>query len=174
MVYKHVLDPKLTAGLKPSTDKIALNKLYGRFGSVQNNQECNSVAFEPKVKKLLTVPLLKLAVGEPRYIKVTSAMFVGKEIVSKRANAVASNREPATLVNAINLDGGEQCQVICSAVVKGVFEDNYPQDGYVGKCFSLLKLERAAGKEYNGFKVVEIEDPAPPTEAVKGFGGHKR
>lgn len=117
---------------------------------------------EFKTKKLLTIPLLKLAVGATVYVKVTGAMYIGKEIKSKRANAnPAAAREPATLINAINLETGEQCQVICSAVVKGVFEDNYPQDSYVGKCFSLLKLERAAGKEYNGFKVVEIEDPTP-------------
>lgn len=124
---------------------------------------------EFKTKKLLTIPLLKLAVGVTAYIKVTAPMYIGKEIKSKRANAnPAAAREPATLVNAINLETGEQCQVICSAVVKGVFEDNYPDDSYVGKCFSLLKLERAAGKEYNGFKVVEVEDPtATATDGSK-------
>lgn len=124
-------------------------------------------AFVPKVKKLLTVPLLKLAVGEPRYIKVTAAMFIGKEIKSSRANATPSNREPATLVNAINLETGEECQVICSAVVKGNFEDKYPDNSYVGKCFALTKLERAAGKEYNGFKMEEIEDPTPVDKNAK-------
>jgi hypothetical protein len=115
---------------------------------------------EFKTKKLLTIPLLKLKEDETRYIKVTGAMYVGKEIKSKRANAnPTAAREPATLVNAVNLETGEQCQVICSAVVKGVFEDNYPNDAYVGKCFALTKLARAAGKEYNGFKVEEIEDP---------------
>lgn len=123
--------------------------------------------FEPKTKKLLTIPLLKLSVGEPRHVKATSAMFIGKEIKSKRANAAPANREPATIINAINLEDGSECQVICSAVVKGVFEDNYPNDSYVGKCFTLLKLERAAGKEYNGFKVVEIEDPAGETAPKK-------
>lgn len=125
------------------------------------------MAFEPKAKKLLTIPLLKLAVGVTAYVKVTAPMFIGKEIKSKRANAnPAAAREPATLIDGINLETGEQCQVICSAVVKGVFEDNYPNDSYVGKCFSLLKLERAAGKEYNGFKVIEIEDPTPAAAAA--------
>ena len=128
------------------------------------------MAFEPKVKKLVTIPMLKLVVNEPRYIKVTSPMFIGKEIKSRRAAATEEKkREPATLVNAVNLEDGSECQVICSAVVKGVFEDNYPDNTYVGKCFSLVKLERKEGKDYNGFKVSEIEDPAESTK-----GGNKK
>lgn len=125
---------------------------------------------EFKTKKLLTIPVLKLVVGEPRYVKVTGPMFIGKEIKSRNAAVGEKKRDPATLIDAVNLEDGSECRVICSAVVKGVFEDNYPDNGYVGKCFSLLKLERAAGKDYNGFKVVEIEDPSESAKPAS----HKR
>ncbi len=124
---------------------------------------------EFKTKKLLTVPLLKLVENEPRHVKITSAMFVGKQITARSgADPSAKKKEPATLFNAVNLEDGTECQIIVSAVVKGVLADEYPNDTYVGKCFSITKLPRKEGKDYNGFKVVEIEDPADTPKSTKG------
>lgn len=128
---------------------------------------------EFKTKKLLTIPNLKLIENQPVHIRITSAMFVGKEIKSRRNAAPTTQREPATLVNAVNLDTGEECQVILSAIPKSTLTEGYPDDTYVGKCFRLTKLPRKEGKEYNGFKVEEIEDPAE-AEAPPVGGKHKR
>lgn len=123
---------------------------------------------EFKTKKLLTVPLLKLIENETKYVKITGAMFVGKEIAGRRGAAPdAKKKEPATLFNAVNLEDGTECQIIVSTVVKGVLHDEYANDSYVGKCFAITKLPRKEGKDYNGFKIVEIEDPAAPAETAK-------
>ncbi|MGH7743753.1 MAG: hypothetical protein ACREQ5_02900 [Candidatus Dormibacteria bacterium] len=68
-------------------------------------------------------------------------------------------KAPATLANVINLEDGSVCQIIVNAVVKSVLNDEYPNDGYVGKCFAITKRGRAQGKQYNPFDIEEIEDP---------------
>lgn len=109
-----------------------------------------------KRKRLLTIPVLKFAVGVTRYVKITDAMHVGKPQKAKEGEKA---KEPATLANCINLEDGEVCQIIVSAVVKSVLDDEYPAGVYVGKCFAITKGERNPGKQYNQFKIEEIEEP---------------
>src|SRR5487761_605690 len=112
---------------------------------------------EFKRKKLLTVPVLKFKEGESRYVKITDAMHIGKPQKAKEGEKA---KEPATLANCVNLEDGAICQIIVSAVVKSVLVEEYPNDGYVGKCFSITKQGRNPGKQYNQFDIEEIEDPA--------------
>ena len=112
---------------------------------------------EFKRKRLLTVPVLKFKEGESRYVKITEAMHIGKPQKAKEGEKA---KEPATLANCVNLEDGAVCQIIVSAVVKSVLVEEYPNDGYVGKCFSITKQGRNPGKQYNQFDIEEIEDPA--------------
>jgi hypothetical protein len=126
----------------------------------------------PKVVKLLTRPVLKMEEGVTRYVKIESAMFIGKDIKSsrKKDDDDTKQKEPATIVNVINLGkvgangewigDGSQAQIVMNAVLKGHMADDYPQDTYVGKCFAITKQSRAAGKSYNPFHIEEIADPA--------------
>ncbi|HMD55716.1 MAG TPA: hypothetical protein VKJ65_14310, partial [Phycisphaerae bacterium] len=107
----------------------------------------------------LTLDVLKFVEGEARHVKITGAMFVGKE---QKAEADGKKREPATLAHCINLEDGLECQIIISAVVKSTLMDEYPNDGYVGRCFAITKKSRVAGKQYFPYGIEEIEDPAKP------------
>ncbi len=109
-----------------------------------------------KVKKILTRPLLKFAKDIPIHVLIEGKMYIGKEMRQKEGE---KKKEPATLVDVVNLDTGEQCQVICSAVVKSVLNEEYSGDAYVGKAFRITKLGRAAGKSYDAYGVAEIEVP---------------
>ena len=111
---------------------------------------------EFKRKKLLTIPVLKFKEGETRYVKITEAMHVGKPQKAKEGEKA---KEPAVLANCINLEDGAICQIIVSAVVKSVLTEEYPNDGYVGKCFAITKQGRNPGKQYNQFDIEEVEDP---------------
>lgn len=113
---------------------------------------------EFKRKRLLTRPVLKMEQDKTRYVKVECAMFVGKDIEKDKA-AGDRKKEPATLVNVINLEDGTLAQIIVNAVVKSVFHDEYKDDSYVGKCFAITKRGRQPGKQYNPFDIEEIEDP---------------
>jgi hypothetical protein len=128
---------------------------------------------EFKTKRLLTIPVLKFAVGQPRYVKITGAMFTGKQ---QKAVGDEKPKAPATLAPTVNLEDGSVCQIIVSSVVKSILTDEYPGDGYVGKCFKLTKGERNPGKQYNQFEVEEIEDPGAPAEhpaAAAARGGRR-
>lgn len=125
--------------------------------------------FAPKRKKLLTKPLLKFVVGQPLYVFIHNAMYIGKDL-SKPGDE--KKKEPATLVDVtslvVNAEGtalvmGEEAQIIVNAVIKGVFHDEYANDAYVGKCFAITKQMRQPGKAYDPFKVEEIEGPPEAT-----------
>jgi hypothetical protein len=119
-----------------------------------------------KTKRVLMRPLLKFVKGEPHHVKIEAPMFIGREM---KADDKKKQMEPATLVNVVNLDTGELCQIILAAVVKSVLRESYPDDAYVGLCFKITKQERQPGKKYDPFLVEEIEDPtgdAAPTPAA--------
>lgn len=107
------------------------------------------------VKKQVTVPLLKQKDDEAVYIKFVGAMFVGKEIKNKRDGSV--EQKPATLANVVNLETGAPMQYIVGAVLQGTLEEEYPNGGYVGKSFAVLKLPQGDGKRYKNFQVMELE-----------------
>ncbi len=113
-----------------------------------------ATGFTPKVKRNITLPLIKPALDVPVYIKVTSAVFEGKKIEGTGDKA---KMEPANLINCINLETGEDAQMIVPAVLKGIFEDEFDGDAYVGKGFMVTKHPKASGKRYHAFSVAELE-----------------
>lgn len=121
-----------------------------------------------KTKKNLTKSLIKFVEGVTVYVKIQGAMFIGKEMKGRASNTEAK-KEPATLCDVVNLETGEEQQIILHAVVKSVFADEYPNDSYIGKGFSLTKMGKEPGKTYNKFKVEEIELPedAPKSADTK-------
>lgn len=114
-------------------------------------------AFTPKRKKLLTRPVLKFVMDETRYIKFEGPIYLGKEMKQKAGDD--KKKEPAHLADVIDLPTGELAQIIVNAVPMSVLEENYPDKAYVGKCFAITRQKRQPGKQYDPFKVEEIEDP---------------
>lgn len=107
-----------------------------------------------KVKRNITLPLIKPSIDVPVYIKVTNAVFVGKAI---QKAGDGKDMEPAKLVNCINLETGEEAQIIVPSVLNGIFEDEYPDASYVDKGFQITKHAKASGKRYHAFSVAELE-----------------
>ena len=121
---------------------------------VEQHTTDNAVSvFKPKIIRVVTKPLFKMAQGVTRYFKFDSAMFVGKEI--KESGSV-SKKEPATLAYVTDLETGEQGQFIVSAVLKSIMAEDYAGDAYVGKSFAI-RQQRIPGKAYNGIDLAEIE-----------------
>lgn len=113
-----------------------------------------STGFVPKVKRNITLPLIKPQLDVPVYVKVTGAIFEGKKIEGTGDKA---KMEPAHLFNCINLETGEEAQMIAPAVLMGIFKDEYSNDAYVGCGFSITKHPKASGKRYHAFSVAELE-----------------
>lgn len=128
-------------------------KSYNGANNTPATEPAPKAGFTPKVKKLLTMPLIKPAIDVPVFIKITSAMYVGKKMDS----GASKDMDPATLVHCINLETGEPAQIIIPAVLKGIFDDEYPNEAYVQKGFSLTKHAKSSGKKYHPFTVAELE-----------------
>lgn len=116
--------------------------------------------------KNLTLDILKFVELQPRHVKITGPIHLGKEQkAGKDDDDKKSKRDPAHLATCINLEDGSECQIIVAAVVLSVLNDEYPNESYVGKCFAITKKNRVEGKAYFPYGVEEIEDPAASVES---------
>lgn len=106
-----------------------------------------------KLLKRVTVELFKWQAGIVYYYKITGAIFQGKPINDKSS---AKKKEPAFLMDVIDLSSGAVGQVIVAAVLKSTLLEEYPDNAYVGKSFAI-KQRKIPGKDYNGFDIAEIE-----------------
>ena len=105
-----------------------------------------------KVAKNVTLPLSKWKNDQAKFLLIESAIFQGKQIAQKDGQP---EEKPADLLNCIDLETGEQAQVIVGTVLKGTLQDEYPDNAYVGKYFSITQL-RDPGKKYNTYSVQEL------------------
>jgi hypothetical protein len=118
-----------------------------------------STGLKFKVKKNVTLPLLKLEDGGAIFIRADEPIFLAKEIEGTRArkNAEGQVQQPPHLLNVTNLETGEQMQIIANEVLKSTLEDAYPDTSYVGKSFRVERKPIQKGKKYATFTVAEIE-----------------
>lgn len=105
--------------------------------------------FTFKVKKHVTVPLLKMVNNTPIYVKFQGEIFKGKVVDDKK--------EAPTMANIINLQTGEEQQIILGTVLVGNLEEEYPNAGYVGKSFELVKSAPEGARKYSLYNITEIE-----------------
>lgn len=132
-----------------------------------SNAKSTKPAFSPVVKRKLILPQVKFEADKPVYIRITAKIFTGKEIDAKQD-------KPAQICHCVNLETGEDSQIVVPAVVEGVLNDEYAtavtnDDGevtghtdqtYIGLCFMITKGQKPEGKRYFQYQVCEIEDPA--------------
>jgi len=113
--------------------------------------------FAPKIKKILTLPLLKMAEGSPIYVKFTGPYFIGKAI---KEDDPKKAKEPPIMANVVNLPTGELVQIMLGSVLVGILKDEYPNDSYVEKGFEIMLTEKKRGRNggnYNTYKVAELD-----------------
>ena len=125
-----------------------------------------------KIKRAITLPLVKPQIDVPVYVKITAPMVVGK---------VIGDKDAAILCNVINLETGEEAQLIIPSVLQGIFHDDFgaplygtegkgqptkvisepaadqEKDSYVGLGFQITKHAKASGKQYNPYSVAELD-----------------
>lgn len=124
--------------------------------------------FDPskaKVLKLLTLPLIKLRAGLTIYIKALEPMFVAKANKKEEKGDDGEPRKPPTLMHVLDLESGELAQIIPGTILADIFNDDYPNQTYVGRGFKIVvgeqkSVQGGGGKRYNQYTVAEIELPA--------------
>jgi hypothetical protein len=123
------------------------------------------MAFKAKAVRRVTRPVLKLEEGKPVFVKALKAFYEGREI--KPTSSTEAQMKPATLLDVVNLETGEEAQIVAGAVLASNLAEAYPSDSYVGKCFQITKEPKAKGKRYFTFDIIEIEDPTAAPGASK-------
>ena len=118
-----------------------------------------------RVKRQITVPVLRMKVdvdsgedpaGIPTEMSIV-ARFVEPIREGKRIEGGAIDKAAKLLrVAALN---GEVKELIVNTVLEKELDEAYPAAGYVGSWFHLTKYRKKAGKKYNTFAIIEIEDP---------------
>lgn len=112
------------------------------------------------VKKILTLPLLKLEAGKPVYVQFQGPIFTGKKLTNAAATDAEKAKLPPEMANVVNLETGELCQIMLGKVLHDLINEEYPQQSYVGKGFMLELTEKKRGRNgnnYNTYKLAEVE-----------------
>lgn len=117
---------------------------------------------DAKVLKVLTLPLIKIRAGITVHVKPTAPFYLAKPQKVKEGEEAET---PPTLLNVVNLETGEEAQIILGTMLRDIFADDYPESSYVNRGFRIICGEQKAaksggGKRYNQYTVVEIELPA--------------
>lgn len=110
--------------------------------------------------RAVTLPVLKLEKGKPRYVYMLGALHSGKKIDDQK--------EAATLIHAVDMETGEEGLIICPAIMVKELQENYPGESYVRKGFEVI-LTRVPEKRYNLVSLTEVAPPddfTPPTVAA--------
>lgn len=121
-----------------------------------------------KVKKMVTVPLLKIKPGVEYYIRVTGPMHEGKKIDDRK--------EPAILMNVQELPTNKPAQIIVGKLMRDALNEQYPNSAYVGKCFAFQidKDQNNPERKYNLLTTLnEIEPDESEVSVPKAAGAKK-
>jgi hypothetical protein len=115
--------------------------------------------FEFEVVNVVSVPTLKMTDGVAEFVCFDSAMIATPK-KGKDGAALDEDGNPASITTAkvVNLKTGEIMALVCGAGLKDNLKLAYPNDGYVGRCFRLVKSV-APGKRWKAWDVREVKDP---------------
>jgi len=116
-----------------------------------------------KVTKVrqVTLAVHKIIKNTERYFLICTPIHEGKQI--------DDSKRPAMLCEAIDLESGELGLLISPTVMTKEMFEQYPKDGYVGRCFSISFTlgKTAAGNTVNIPSIAEIADPREVEESLK-------
>lgn len=115
-------------------------------------------------KRQVILPVLSLQVDQPRIVKFLEAMRISAVKASPESAARAKaegkgdqKEKPATVAPVVDMQTGENLTLIVPAVLEANLKEQYPDDGYVGKGFYVMKKAKRPGKRYFDFEISEVE-----------------
>jgi hypothetical protein len=123
---------------------------------VQNLPQNKMTDFKPQIVKHVTLPLLKQQDGVEIYFAITSLIEESKQVAQKKGETIM---EAANVFKLVNLETGEEMEMIANSVLKSTLEENYPDGEYLNKAFAVTRHAKEKGKRYNTYSVTEIVNP---------------
>ena len=129
-----------------------------------------------KKKSAVTLPLFKFANNVPMYVRFENPMFKSEPL--KKASAEEKKKDPPTLAHVVNLETGDEGQIILGSVLAENLNKHYPDNGYVGKSFEIIKHPQEGGRAYCLYSITEIDtadaDQAEPKAESKAARNPKK
>lgn len=120
---------------------------------------------QPAVLRRVTVPVLSLKFDKvnPRPIRFACRIITAIE-TSKIAEERTQGRGTTTVMedaDVCQIEGynGDVRQLVTGKVLAEELRRNYPDDGYVGRWFCIVKYPPAPDKRYSLYEVAEIHPP---------------
>lgn len=124
------------------------------------------MTFSPKVKTLVTRPVLKFEKDKPFHVRILAALFYGTAPTPRPGSTRAPVRPG--FVDVVNLETRSEATLPIHSKLFAIIDAKYPGGMYVGKCFSITANQRKAGVQFSPYSVVEIEDPDAEEKTVSG------
>lgn len=117
--------------------------------------------FQFKVIKHVTLPTLKQETGVPLFLRIEDKIYKAKELTATRqrksADGSVTPMAPPELVTVFNHADQHTYTLIANSVLAENLRDMYPEDGYVGKTFRIVRNQMAgsAGRKYATYDITE-------------------
>jgi len=131
-------------------------KAAEEFQTPQASQEEKEPTIERAMRfkrtRIIAQPLWKWLPDEPKFMEIKQAIFLGKDIKQVKGG---KKMEPAHLMGVVNMETGENMQVIVGTVLKSTLEEDFPDETYVGKCFEII--QNKGTRAYKTYSIYEIE-----------------
>lgn len=115
-----------------------------------------SKGFAFKKKRLVTRPLFKWVKDVERFYLIEEPIFQAKPNKKAQLDKDGKERQPPLLAHVTDLETGQQGQIIVGTVLNSELNSEYPDNGYVGKQFSICQ-RKIEGRDYSTWDIAEIE-----------------
>ena len=122
-----------------------------------NGMPSHSGKFVPKIAKRITLSTLKFEQDVSLYVQLTRAFVEKLDTVYEKTKKDGEPSKTLHVGRVIDLNTGEEAEIVVPAVVLSTMHESYPNDAYVGKNFELCKLAKKAGKNYFPYRINELE-----------------
>lgn len=139
-------NPDMTDDEKAADAAVASN-------TVQDDMEFETIG-------LVTLPQLKLTEGVAIFICHDGPMETRPKKTKTGAQALDDEGNPLaiTTCKVVDLRTGELAQVVVGKAWEQNVKEAYPNNGYVGRCFRVVK-SGVSGKRWKAYDIREIKDP---------------
>jgi hypothetical protein len=101
--------------------------------------------------RAVTLPVIPLGKNVEHFFVILTAITIGKKI--------SDNKEPARICNVLDMESGQVAICVAPTVMFNELNNNYPDNSYVGKGFSIMSRPGPSGSKWNHCEIAEVAIP---------------
>lgn len=109
--------------------------------------------FKYTVARRVVVPTMKVETNVAYFVRFESV--IEKRLKMEEGKDGKMEEKTIEIARVTNLETGEICEIVAGTVLMSELTEGYPEHGYVGHCFRILKKD-VPGKRYKAYELDEI------------------